>query len=170
MDDLRLDTAKAAVWGALSGLAQIVALAFAPGFFPDWYYLLVAVGYGLLLPLIAVLHVRHAPVRASGAILATAAGTATVTVGIAASGSTELVVAALFVRGIWWWTIGKLWAETGVLPRALGTATMALGALTLVAAVASAPMAMDTGTIWIAERALLGLWTLALSFALWRTR
>ena len=158
------------MWGALSGLAHLVALAFAPGFFPDWYYLLVAVGYGLLLPLIAVLHVRHAPLRASGAILATAAGTATVTVGIAASASAELVVAALFVRGIWWWTIGKMWMETGVLPRALGAATVVLGALTLAAAAASAPMAMDSGTIWVAERALLGLWTLALSFALWRSR
>lgn len=158
------------MWGALSGLAQLVALAFAPGFFPDWYYLLVAVGYGLLLPLIAVLHARHAPLRASGAVLATAAGTATVTVGIAASASAELVVAALFVRGIWWWTIGKMWMETGVLPRALGVTTMVFGGLTLAAAAASAPMAMDSGTIWVAERALLGLWTLALSFALWRSR
>lgn len=167
---LRLDTAKAAVWGTIAGLASLVALAFAPGLFPGWYTLLVAVGYGLLLPPIAVLHVRHAPVRASGAMLATAAGTATVAVGIAATGSDDVVVAALFVRGIWWWTAGKMWAETGVLPRALGTGTMALGALSLAAAVASAPLAMDTGTMRVFERALLGLWTLALSFALWRTR
>ena len=158
------------MWGAISGLANIVALAFAPGLFPSWYDLVVAIGYGLLLPVIAVLHVRQVLVRQSGAVLATAAGTATVAVGIAASGNPELVVAGLFVCGIWWWTIGKMWAETGVLPRALGVATMTLGALTIAAAVATAPLAMDTGPIWIAERALLGLWTLALSLALWRMR
>lgn len=158
------------MWGALSGLANIVALAFAPGLFPNWYYLLVAVGYGLLLPVIAILHERHAPMRQSGTVLATAAGTATVTVGIAASGNPDIVVVALFVRAMWWWTIGKMWAETGVLPRLLGAATMVLGALTFAAAVASTALMMETDTIWVMERALLGLWTIALSLALWRTR
>ena len=108
--------------------------------------------------------------RESGAILATAAGTATVTIGIAASASGGIVVAALFVRGIWWWTAGKMWAETGVMPRWLGIVTMVLAALTLAGAVASAPMAMSTETIWFFERMLLALWTLVLAFALWRTR
>ncbi len=158
------------MWGTLSALANVAGIAFAPGFFPDWYSLLVAVGYGLLLPIVAVLHVRHETVRRSGAVLATAAGTATVAIGVAASASGGIVVAALFVRGIWWWTAGKTWAETGVLPRPLGVATMALAALTLAAAVASAPLGLPTETLWLAERLLLALWTLALSFALWRTR
>lgn len=158
------------MWSAIAGLANVIAIAFAPGFYPAWYFLLVAVGYGLLLPAIANLHVRHLPLRASGAVLGTAAGTAAVTVGIAASANTELAVAALFLRGIWWWTIGKMWAETLVLPRALGIATMVLAVLALGAAVASAPMGMDTATIWMSERIILGPWTLALAFVLWRAR
>ena len=103
-------------------------------------------------------------------MLGTAAGTASVTVGIAASANPDLAVAALFVRGIWWWTIGKMWAETGVLPRPLGIATMTLAVIAFGAAVASAPMSMDTTTLWMSERLILGLWTLAVAGALWRTR
>jgi hypothetical protein len=132
--------------------------------------LLVAVGYGLLLPVLAVLQVRHAQVRQSGAILGTAAGMATITVGIAASANSEIVVAALFVRGVWWWTIGKMWAETGVLPRSLGIATMVLAVTAFAATVLSAPMSMETSTLWMSERVILGLWTLALALALWRAR
>ena len=117
-----------------------------------------------------MLHVRHSAVRESGAVLGTIAATASITVGIAASANADLVVAALFVRGIWWWTVGKMWAETNVMPRLLGIATMALGALAIGAAIASAPMGMETGTIWLSERILLGLWALAVSFALWRRR
>jgi hypothetical protein len=148
----------------------VVTIAFGPGFYPDWYFLLVAVGYGLLLPAIANLHVRHSAVRTSGAVLGTAAGTATITIGIAASANFDLVVAALFVRGIWWWTIGKLWAETRVLPRFLGIATMVLAVLALGAAVLSAPMNMQSASIWTSERLILGLWSLALAAALWRSR
>ena len=108
--------------------------------------------------------------RQSGAILGTAAGMATITVGIAASANAGLVVPALFVRGIWWWTIGKIWAESGVLPRLLGTATMVLAVIAIGAAVASAPMTMDAATLWLSERVILGLWTLAVAFALWRSR
>jgi hypothetical protein len=158
------------VWSAVSGVANLVALAFAPSFYPDWYFLLVAIGYGLLLPAIANLHVRHQPLRASGAVLGTAAGTASITVGLAASANFDLVVAALVVRGIWWWTIGKLWAETRVMPRLFGVATMVLAVLAFGAAIASAPMAMDGGAIWMAERLILGIWTLVLSVALWRAR
>ena len=120
--------------------------------------------------MIAVLHVRHAAVRQSGAILGTSAGTAAVAVGLAASANMDLVVAALLVRGIWWWTIGKMWAETGVVPRWLGVPTMILGVLAIGTAVASAPMTMSAAMLWTAERLILGAWTLALAFALWRTR
>jgi hypothetical protein len=158
------------MWATIAGISQIVAVAFAPGFFPDWYFLFIALGYALLLPVIAVLHVRHASVRQSGAILGTSAGTAAVTVGLAASANMGLVVAALLVRGIWWWTIGKMWAETGVIPRWLGLPTMALGMLAIAAAIASAPLAMSADTLWMVEHLVLGVWTLALAFALWRAR
>ena len=167
---IRTDNAKAAIWAAIAGASQIVAVAFAPGFFPDWYFLLIGLGYALLLPAIAVLHVRHAAVRQSGAILGTSAGTAAVTVGLAASANMDLVVAALLVRGIWWWTIGKMWAETGAVPRWLGLPTMVLAVLAIGSAVASAPMTMSATVLWAGERVVLGLWTLALAFALWRTR
>ena len=167
---MRTDTSKAAVWAAIAGLSQIVAVAFAPGFFPQWYFLFIALGYALLLPPLAILHVRHAAVRQSGTILATSAGTATITVGMAASANMELVVAALLVRGIWWWTIGKLWVETDVMPRALGYLTMALAVLAIVTAFASAPMSMESTLLWTLERLILGVWTLALAYALWRAK
>lgn len=147
-----------------------MSLAFGPGFFPAWYFLATAVGYGLLLPAIAILHVRHQPVRESGAVLGTIAGAATVTVGLAAAANMQLVVAALVVRGVWWWTVGKMWRETGVLPRTLGLVTMGLGILAFGAATASAPMSMQAETLWLVERLLLGLWSLALAATLWRTR
>ena len=103
-------------------------------------------------------------------MLGTAAGTATITIGLAASANFDLVVAALFVRGIWWWTIGKMWAETDVMPRLFGIATMVLAVLAIGAAVASAPMGMAAATLWTSERLILGLWTLALAYALWRQR
>ena len=158
------------MWSGISGVANVVAIAFAPGFFPAWYFLLVAVGYGLLLPAIANLHVRHLPLRASGAVLGTAAGTAALTIGIAASANSELVFAALFVRGIWWWTIGKMWAETNAMPRLFGVTTMVLAVVAIGAAVASAPMGMDAATLWLSERVILGLWTVALALLFWRAR
>ncbi len=167
---MRADNAKAALWGALSGIADLAALVLTRASAPSWYVALVAIGYGLLLPMLAVLQVRHRAVRDSGAILGTAAGIATITVGVAASSSADLVVPALFVCGVWWWTIGKIWAETGVLPRTLGLVTMALAAIAIGAALASAPLAVDAATLWTSERIVLGLWTLALSFVLWRQR
>ena len=74
-----------------------------------------------------MLHVRHAAVRQSGAILATIAGAAVATVGLAGSASIDVRPASLFVLGMWWWTIGKMWAQTGVLPRTFGLVTAALG-------------------------------------------
>jgi hypothetical protein len=79
-----------------------------------------------------VLHVRHAAVRQSGAILATIAGAAVATVGLAGSANLDVRPASLFVLGLWWWTIGKMWVETGVMPRPFGMATAALGALAFV--------------------------------------
>jgi len=114
--------------------------------------------------------VRHLPLRASGAVLGTAAGTASITVGIAASANSELVVAALFLRGIWWWTIGKTWAETNVMPRLFGIATMVLAVLAIGAAILSAPMAMEAATLWTSERLIVGVWTLALAYFLWRLK
>jgi hypothetical protein len=74
-----------------------------------------------------VLHVRHLSVRQSGAILGTIAGAAVATVGLAGSANVDVRPASLFVLGMWWWTIGKMWAQTGVLPRTFGLVTAALG-------------------------------------------
>jgi hypothetical protein len=117
---------KAAAWALVAGLAHLVAPTFAPGFYPTWYFALSAVAFGLMLPAIASLHVRHALVRQSGAILGTIAGASVVTLGPVAAAETGLVPAAFFVTGLWWWTIGKMWAETRVMPRAFGWMTMAL--------------------------------------------
>jgi hypothetical protein len=103
-------------------------------------------------------------------VLATSAGTATIAIGLAASANLDLVQAALVVCGIWWWTIGKTWAETGVVARWLGLPTMLLAALTLTAAVASAPVNLQNETLWTVERIVFGAWSLCVSFALWRTR
>lgn len=123
------------------------------------------------------MHVRDTAVRQSGAILGTIAGTATVTVGLVGSANTDLRPAALFVLGIWWWTIGKLWAETGVLPRALGSATAVLGALALAAgvfssfAVVPAVYVRDLPILdpWTPSRVILGGWLLAMAAVLYRT-
>jgi hypothetical protein len=82
-----------------------------------------AVGFGALLPVIASLHLRHEPLRSSGAILGTIAGTCVVLAGL--GGPPETSPASIVVRVVWWWTIGKMWAETSLLPRAFGWVTMA---------------------------------------------
>jgi hypothetical protein len=158
------------MWGTIAGVAHIAAPAFGPGYYPAWFFLLTAVAYGLMLPVIAVLHVRHSVVRQSGAMLGTIAGTAVALVGIAASASSELAVPALFVRAIWWWTIGKMWWETRVLPRWLGAVTLALAVGDFANVLALGPLGTDTSVAWLPLRALLGIWLLALSFALWRSR
>jgi hypothetical protein len=161
---------KAAMWAALAGIAHIAAPAFGPAFYPGWFFLLTAVAYGLMLPVIAVLHVRHAVVRDSGAVLATIAGTAVAVVGISASAAPELAVAALFVRAIWWWTIGKTWWETGVMPRWLGAVTLGLAVGEFALVLALGPLGADMSIAWLPLRVLLGIWLLALAYALWRTR
>ena len=95
--------------------------------YPYLFDLLSAIAYGFLLPAIAVLHVRHAAVRQSGAILATIAGAAVATVGLAGSANIDVRPASLFVLGMWWWTIGKMWVQTGVMPRSYGRVTAVLG-------------------------------------------
>ena len=100
--------------------------------YPYLFDLLSAIAYGFLLPAIAVLHVRHAGVRQSGAILGTIAGAAVATVGLAGSANIDVRPASLFVLGMWWWTIGKMWVQTGVLPPAFGRVTAALGLIAFV--------------------------------------
>ena len=158
------------MWGLIAGIAHIAAIAFGSGFYPAWFFLLTAVAYGLMLPVIAVLHGRHLLVRQSGAMLGTLAGLAVITVGISASAAPELAVAALFVRAIWWWTIGKTWWETEVLPRWLGAITLGLAAGEFALVLALGPLGADMAVAWLPLRVLLGIWLLALSFALWRSK
>jgi len=102
--------------------------------FPYLRNVLLAVGYGFILPAVAVLHVRNATVRPSGAILGSLAATAAVTVGIVGSINVDAQPAALFSLGIWWWTIGKMAAQTGtLLPPRFGALTAALGAFAFIA-------------------------------------
>ena len=134
-----------------------------------------AVAYGFLLPAIAVLHVRHAAVRQSGAILGTIAGAAVATVGLAGSANIDVRPASLFVLGMWWWTIGKMWAQTGVLPRTFGRLTAALGLVAFVLvpieAFASAFTAVMPRSLadalaqpfFSAAHLVLGLWLLVLA-------
>ena len=159
---------KAAVWALVAGLCHIAATEFAPGSYPSWYFALSAVGYGLLLPVIASLHVRHEPLRGSGTVLATIAGASVVTLGLGAAANPDLIPAALFVRGVWWWTIGKLWAETGVLPRAFGwiTAALAIASFALVALYAITGIPMSPPDVLL--RLVFGLWLIVLAGFLWR--
>lgn len=107
-------------------------MAFGALAYPYLYDVLTAVAYGFLLPAIAVLHVRHVAVRQSGAILGTIAGAAVATVGLAGSANVDVRPASLFVLGMWWWTIGKMWTQTGVMPRTFGYVTAALGLVSFV--------------------------------------
>jgi hypothetical protein len=123
-----------------------------------------------------VLHVRHAAVRQSGAILGTIAGAAVATVGLAGSANVDVRPASLFVLGMWWWTIGKLWAQTDVMPRTFGTVTAALGlcAFALVplesfsaAFIAVMPRSLADALAqpyFSAAHLVLGLWLLALAW------
>lgn len=154
---------KAAAWGALSGIA-LLALGLVPGsLLPPFFFAAVAVGFGFVLPVLAVLHARHQRWRESGAILGTISGTAVVVMGMVASADPALAAGALFVRGIWWWTIGKLWWETGLLPRTLGIVTMMLAVMSFVACLIPTFLGPPLDIA-------LGLWMLAVSAALWRSR
>ncbi|MDP9265237.1 MAG: hypothetical protein M3O91_03840 [Chloroflexota bacterium] len=128
---------KAALWSLLAAVAQLALVAFGAQYFPYLRNFLIAVGYGFILPGIAVMHVRNSSVRDSGAILGTIAGASTVVVGLAGSVNVDLEPAALLVLGVWWWTVGKMAAQTSSLPAGFGIATAIAGAL----AVAAAPLA-----------------------------
>lgn len=123
---------KAALWSAIAGIGHLLVVAIGGLAYPYLFDLLSAIAYGFLLPAIAVLHVRHARVRQSGAILGTIAGAAVATVGLAGSANVDVRPASLFVLGMWWWTIGKMWAQTGVMPRTFGRVTAALGLIAFV--------------------------------------
>ena len=106
-----------------------------------------------------MLHVRHAAVRQSGAILATIAGAAVATVGISGSANADIRPAALLVLGMWWWTIGKMWAQTGVLTRTFGRVTAALG----IAAFVAVPLEPFSAA-FTAAHVVLGVWLLVLAW------
>src|SRR3989442_15189641 len=93
-------TRKAALWSAIAGVAQLGIVAFGGLAYPI-YDVLVAVGYGFLLPGVAVLHVRPAAGRQSGTILATIAGAAGATLGPAGSANPDGRPAARFGLGLW---------------------------------------------------------------------
>jgi hypothetical protein len=160
---------KAAAWSLLAGLAHLIAPAFAPGFYPTWYFALSAIAFGLMLPAIASLHVRHVLVRQSGAMLATITGATVVTLGSVAAADTGVVPAAFFVTGMWWWTIGKMWAETRVLPRVFGWLTMALA---IVCFALLGAYAYSGGVLMAVPdlplRIALGVWLIALAAFFWR--
>ena len=101
-------------------------------------------------------------------MLGTIAGASVVTLGLGAAANTDLIPAALFVRGVWWWTIGKTWAETGVLPRAFGwiTAMLAVVCFALVAVYAVTGLPMSPPDLPL--RMLLGAWLIVLAGLLWR--
>ena len=159
---------KAAMWTAIAGVAHIVAPAFGPGFYPTWFFLLTAFGYGLMLPAIASLHVRHLSVRESGAMLGTIIGTVVVAVGIGATAAPELALAALFIRAMWWWTLGKLWWETDVFSRWLGAVTLGLAVGQFALVFIFGPIGADMTILALPLRLALGLWMLALAGSLWR--
>jgi hypothetical protein len=133
---------------------------------------IVALAYALVLPAIAVLHVRHAPLRRSGAILATTTGGAFVAAGAVASIDPGLRPTALLLLGMWWWVMGKMWVETSVVPRALGFATALLGAFAIAAAIVpvAAPGvgALQDMPVWNDAHALVGAWLVALAVVLAR--
>lgn len=170
------DRRKAAMWAALAGIAQLAIVFFGHLAYPYVRDLLLGPAYLLLLPAIAHLHIRHSGVRISGATLALLAGIAAALAGIAGALNVDAQPAAMFAQGLWWWTVGKLWAETGVVRRAFGVATAGSGALVLLASfVASglAPLAalvpgVPDLALWDASRAGLAAWSLVLAAELWR--
>lgn len=89
--------------------------------------------------------------------------------GYAAAAVLAFIPAVLFVAGMWWWTIGKMWAETGVMPRVFGWITMALA----IACFALLGAFVYTGGVLMAVpdlplRLILGGWLIALAALFWR--
>lgn len=172
-----VDRRKAALWAALAALAQGVLLLGGREAYPYLRDLLLGPALLLLLPAVAHLHVRHAAVRGSGTVLATLAGAAAILLAIAGELNADARPAALIALGMWWWTIGKLWAQTGVVAARFGLVTALGGALALAAAVLIAGLAPVTALVpgvpdvalWELSRALLAAWSLALALVLWRS-
>ena len=123
-----------------------------------------------MLPVIAVLHTRNVRVRESGAMLSTIVGTVVVATGIGATAAPELTLATLFVRAMWWWTLGKLWWETDTLSRWLGAVTLGLAVGQFALVILFGPVGADMTILALPLRLALGLWMLALAAALWRIR
>ncbi len=157
-----IDARKAAIWSILAALGQLGLVAVGSG--STLYPAVVAVAYALVLPAVAILHVRHRAVRTSGAILGTITGTAAAVLGPFASVDAALLDAALFVLGMWWWTIGKMWVETAVVARPMGRLTAGLGAVAILAAVGS-PLIAGAPVAPAMHLALAG-WLVLLSAAL----
>ena len=172
------DRRKAAVWAGLAGLAQLGLALFGHLGFPYVRDLLLGPANLLLLPAIAHLQLRHSGVRGSGAILGSLTGVAAVLLGIGAQLNVDAQPAAMFALGMWWWTIGKLWAETGVLPEGFGLVTAGAGALALLGSFIAAGLTPVTALVpgvpelalWEVTRFALGAWSLALGALLWRAR
>ena len=170
------DRRKAAVWAALAGLTQLTIVFFGHLAYPYVRDLLLGPAYLLLLPAIAHLHIRHSGVRISGATLALLTGTAAALTGIAGALNVDAQPAAMFAQGMWWWTVGKLWTETGVVQRTLGLATAGSAALVLLASFVASGLAPLTALIpgvpdlalWDASRVGLAAWSLVLAAELWR--
>ena len=156
------------MWSALAGLALFAATEFAPGFYATWYSILNALGFGLILPVLASLHVRHVLVRQSGAVLGTIAGTCVVLLGL--GGAQETFPALLVARAVWWWTIGKMWAETNVLTRAFGWVTMLLAILFPAVAGIAAFEGRSDASPDLALRLLFAAWLVILAAFLWQRR
>ncbi|HUQ17671.1 MAG TPA: hypothetical protein VM070_07780 [Candidatus Saccharimonadales bacterium] len=173
---------KAALWSGLAGAAQIAIPLFGDQAYPFLFDLLTALGYGLIFPLVAVLQVRNAPHRQSGAILGTITGSAVAAVGLAGAANIDVRPASLFVLGMWWWTIGKMGVETGTLPRRFGQLTALLGALGFLlvpletfgpgfTAVLPRSVADALAQPWFAAaHVVLGLWLLAIATNFARAR
>ncbi|MDE3112064.1 MAG: hypothetical protein KGN00_01925 [Chloroflexota bacterium] len=162
-----VDARKAAIWSVLAALGHLGLVAVGAGHAAS--DALLAIAYPLMLPLVAVLHVRHAPVRRSGAVLGTLAGVAVVAIGPLAAVEPRLLPTALVSLTVWWWTIGKMWLETGVLARALGVISALLAALALVAAALPIVIAAATASAVAAGgHVVVALWLIAVAAALWR--
>ncbi len=160
------DLPKAAAWSIVAGAAialHVLLSAVVAG--PQLYGLLAVLGFGLLLPPIALLHARFALIRPQAAVLATLAGSATALAGVAALALNDLEPAALFFLGTWWWVTGKFVADSGVLPRAFGVATAAAAPLVYAALIANL---FGLRYSWSAPRLALAAWLFVLASLLYR--
>ena len=101
-------------------------------------------------------------------MLGTIAGTCVVLVGLV--GTPETNPASIVVRSVWWWTIGKMWAETNVLPRAFGWITM-IGAIlvAVVGGITALGSGVDTSPD-LALRLLFSAWLVVLAALMWPRR